>query len=242
LCVSAETSFGLAGILVPVGVYCLSTAAKRAHSALPLAAVPLLFGIQQSCEGLAWIAIGRENSEWVRSAALTYLFFALTFWLFWIPLSAAFLESTKKIKFLLQLGAVLGLTGGLAFYLPILLNPDLLVVSVEHHSLRYDFAESGALRVIPQFAWHIGYLLDISLPLMLVAHQRRGLILLVTVLIVSAAVSHGYFWYAYTSVWCFFSAIVSLIFAYVFHKFPLSPSMTVDARSVEPVPTLSNYG
>jgi hypothetical protein len=236
LCVSAETSFGLAGTLVPVGVYCLKTAAQRDRSALPLAAVPLFFGIQQACEGLVWIAIGRENSEWLRPAALTYLFFALTFWLFWIPLSAAVLESRKRIKVLLGFGAVFGLTGGLAFYLPILLNPDVLLVSVGHHSLRYDYPESAALRVISLSEWHIAYVLVVALPLLVVGRQRRGLIVLATVLVITAGISHAYFPYAYTSVWCFISAFLSLMFAYAFHKFPFAPSSTLGAPTAEPVP------
>jgi hypothetical protein len=242
LCVSVETSFGLAGVLVPAGAYCLKTAWQRDRSALPLAAVPLFFGIQQCSEGLVWIAIGRENSEWTKPAALVYLFLALTFWLFWIPFSAAFLESKRKIKLLLGLGAVLGLTGGLAFYLPILLHPEVLVVSVEHHSIRYDFTRSAALKVISELEWHVAYLVVVSLPLLLVARQRRGLIVLGTVLVASAAISHFYFWYAYTSVWCFFSAVLSLVFAYVFHKFPLATSGNFDVPSVEPVSKLPAHG
>jgi hypothetical protein len=242
LCVSTEASFGLAGVLVPAGGYCLKTAWQRDRSALPLAAVPLFFGIQQCSEGLVWVAIGHENSEWLKPAALFYLFCALVFWLFWIPFSAAFLESKRKIKFLLGLGAVLGLAGGLAFYLPILLHPEVLVVSVEHHSIRYDFTRSAAMKVISEIEWHVAYLVVVSLPLLLVARQRRGLIVLGTVLVASAAISHFYFWYAYTSVWCFLSAVLSVVFAYVFHKFPLATNRNFAAPPVAPVPKRTVHG
>ena len=195
----------------------MTMAGQRDRSALPLSAVPLLFGIQQACEGLVWVGINHENFELTQSAALVYLFFALTFWLFWIPFSATFLEPRKKIKILLGLAATLGQVGGLGFYVPILLNPDALVVRVVHHSVRFDITQFDAMEVIPQLVWQFCYLAVVSLPLFLVAQNRKGLIAFSTALVISAAISHAYFWYAFASVWCFFAALLSMVLVYVFH-------------------------
>lgn len=236
LCVSAETSFGLAGLLAPVGVYCLNVASQRDRSALPLAAVPLLFGVQQACEGLVWVGIGREHVELTQAAALAYLFFALMFWLFWIPFSAVFLEPRRRIKFLLGFGAGLGLAGGLAFYLPILMNPEVLVVSMVQHSIRYDIAQSPAVATVPQFIWQLAYLSVVSLPLFLIAQKRKGMLAFSTALVVSAAISHAYFWYAFASVWCLFAAILSLVLGYMFHHLALPTRVKFEPSLVDPIP------
>lgn len=221
LCVSAETSFGLAAVLAPVGIYCVRTAYQRDCSLLPLSAVPLLFGIQQAVEGLVWIDIGLENARLTQAAALLYLFFALSFWLFWIPFSAAILEPSRRVKGLLGLGAMLGLTGGLLYYWQILSNPAVLLVSVKNHSICYDYTRTPTLAAVPQLVWHLSYLLVVSLPFILVAQKRKALIAFSTAIILSAVISHAYFWYAFSSVWCFFAAILSLMLGYLFYHLPL---------------------
>lgn len=214
----------------------MKTAGQRDRSALPLAAMPVLFGIQQFVEGLVWVGIGRENAALTHSAAVVYLFFAITFWLFWIPFSAACLESRKRMKFLLALGAVLGVLGGLAYCLPILLNPAALLVSVDHHSVRYDIPHFPSVEAISPLVGHVSYVVVVSLPLLLVAQKRQGLIFFSTALIVSAVISHAYFWYNFTSVWCFFAAIVSLVLGYMYHKLPMPTSGFLETPVVAPIP------
>jgi hypothetical protein len=203
---------------MPVGIYCLKNAGQRDRSSLPIAAVPLLFGVQQLCEGLVWFGIGQGNSNLTRIAATGFLFFALAFWLFWIPFSAMFLEQRKQFKYVLGLGALLGLTGGAVLFLPVVLNPDALRVSEVHHSIFYDYAAPPALFIAPQFMWHLFYVAIIALPLIFLKNKR--LIWYSTALVVSAVLSHVYFWYAFASIWCFFAAIISLYLGYLFHNWP----------------------
>jgi hypothetical protein len=235
MCVSAEASFALSGLLVPVGVYCMRKAGQRDTASLPLAAVPVLFGIQQFFEGLVWFGLGHDKPSLTRSAALAYLFFALAFWLFWIPLSAMFLESRRKIKTLLGLISLLGLAGGLAYYLPILLGMEPLSVTAVQHSIQYQFGHLPALDVLPQAAWHLAYLAIVSLPFILVARKQKGLIVLSTALIFSAAISHAYFWHAYASVWCFSAALLSLLIGYMFYGLPSAAQRRLDNHVVVPL-------
>jgi hypothetical protein len=48
----------------------------RDRSAIPVAGIPLLFGIQQFCEGMVWVGLGRVDADLTRNAAIVYLFFA----------------------------------------------------------------------------------------------------------------------------------------------------------------------
>lgn len=230
MCVSAETSFSLTACLVPVGLYCLRQASQRDHAALPLAAVPLLFGVQQFCEGLVWLGIGRSSPPLTRNGALLYLFFALLFWLFWIPFSCLCLEPRRGRSRAMWGCALLGLTGGVSLYLPILVNPELLEVQVVGQSLEYNMTRTPGLEVIPQVVWHLAYLGVIALPLTLLTPRHRGLALYSTALVLSATISHVYFLYAFASIWCLFAAILSLILGYVFHHLPRTAAVPPLAR------------
>jgi len=225
VCVSAEASFGLTGVLVPVGIYCLKIANQRDRAALPIAAIPLLFAVQQFSEGLAWVGIGSNNVELTQVAALVYLFFALAFWLFWIPFSAMFLERRTKTKWILAIGAVLGFMGGAVLFVPLALNRSDLQVSVIRHSIYYDYADPPALMFAPQIVWHLFYLAIVTLPLLFL--KEKKLIGYSTALIVSAVISHSFFFYAFASIWCFFAAGLSLYLCYTFHRWPLPKSLQV---------------
>lgn len=222
MCVSAEASFGLSALLAPVGTYCVRQAIQQDRALVPLATIPLLFGVQQAFEGLVWLGIDRNDAQLVRWAALAYLFFAFAFWLFWIPFSAAFLEQRRTVKRVLALMSVLGMVGGAVFYLPVLLNPDSLAVMVYRHSIRYEVLESYALDVIPQTVWQLAYLAVVGMPFLIVTRQRKGLIGFGAGIVVSAAISHAFFWYAFPSVWCFFAAALSILLAFLFQQLALT--------------------
>ena len=219
VCVSAEASFGLTGLLAPVGIYCIKSAAERDRTALPISAVPLMFGFQQFCEGLVWVGVGRGDKELARSAGTAFLFFALAFWLFWIPFSAVFLEQRRKIKMVLVLAATLGLIGGVVLLIPVVENPHALQITVVRHSIRYDYPDPPALKIAPQLVWHLFYLAIVSMPLFLLKNKK--LIWFNTALVASAVISHAYFYYAFASIWCFFAASLSLCLGYLFHNLPM---------------------
>src|SRR5438046_3083211 len=92
MCFSTEASLGVAVVLLPVGSYCAAAAAHKDRAYLPLAAVPLLFGIQQLCEAGVWLGVGRSDPDQTRRASLGFLFFAIAFWPAWVPLAAAAVE------------------------------------------------------------------------------------------------------------------------------------------------------
>ena len=98
MCFSAPASFAVGAALVPAGVYCVRSAFKKSIRHLPLALTPLVFAAQQFAEGAVWVGVGREDPALVRSASLVYLFFALSFWPAWIPLSLLFPEDRRLAR------------------------------------------------------------------------------------------------------------------------------------------------
>ena len=51
MCFSAEASFAAAAVLLPAGGVAMQRAARRNLNYLPIATLPLLFGLQQFSEG-----------------------------------------------------------------------------------------------------------------------------------------------------------------------------------------------
>ncbi len=85
MCFSAEASFGLSLGLLPAGIYCVKSAVAKNLLLVPVGAIPILFGVQQICEGLVWIGLARGDLELVKWASLLFLFFAIALWPFWVP-------------------------------------------------------------------------------------------------------------------------------------------------------------
>ena len=88
MCFSAEASFAVGAVLLPAGIYCAKTALRKGRRYLGLAAIPFFFAAQQFCEGVAWMGLRRDDPNLTQAGSLGFLFFALAFWPFWIPLCA----------------------------------------------------------------------------------------------------------------------------------------------------------
>lgn len=219
MCFSAEASLATGVILTPMGLYGLAVAAKKDRSYLPLAATPLLFGIQQLCEAGVWIGLGDQIPNLVKPLALTYLFFAIAFWPFWVPFTAAFIEGWRPKKWLFGGLAAVGLALGLLCYLPSALHFDQwMTVRIVDFSIQYDFSNMPASYVGASMIWQILYLTAVTCPYLLSADRRLrflGLSIAIT-----AAVTQIHFRYAFISIWCFFAAWLSLHVCYVLSRLP----------------------
>lgn len=228
MCVSAEASFTLSSILSPIGLYCVANSIRKARTLTALAMIPLIFGIQQFVEGLVWLAIKHGDTPRARSAAVAYLFFALCFWLIWIPFSVWLTESDRNTRRLLMCLLMIGLIGGGGLFLPIALDPTRLEVSATEGVLAYEFP-IPSLIAKSQPMIHLIYLAVITLPLMIASRKRKELMAFSILLVASAIVSHLYYWYAFASIWCFFAAAISLTLVMLFHN------LADDAMGQEPL-------
>ena len=224
MCFSAEASFGAAAALLPAGGYCVETAWRKDRRYLPLAAVPVLFGAQQLCEALVWTGLGRGQPDTARVASLGYLFFALALWPVWVPLAVAAVETWVANRRACLALAGAGLIFALVYYLPVTvdggrgLNPAMV-----GHSIRYDLSAVPATRSIGWWVWPTLYLLAVAGPF-LASHNRR-LRPLGAAVVGAAVVAQVAAEYAFASVWCFFSAFLSLHLAYVLHRLPETPGI-----------------
>ena len=196
--------------MLPLGAIAIQQSRRRQRpELLPLAIMPVLFGLQQAMEGLVWLALeaGASAAD-VRPLALSYLFFAFALWPSWIPW-AAFAMARGRLHPSLQvlLGALslCGLLLGLGLWLPLLIEPSRLSTAVHGHSIAYsaELLLSGKAGTMAR----VLYLLVIVLPLLLLPSPRLRLFAL-------ALLSTGLLadWYAhqtFTSVWCYLSALLS---------------------------------
>jgi hypothetical protein len=214
LCISAEVSFGLSGTLLGVGSFCVVRALQVDRRLIPLALVPMVFSIQQFCEGCLWVGLNRANPGLVRGAGLAYLSFALFFWPVWASLSTLPIEPRKGVRWFLCGTGVVGALVGAGLFLPLVLHPDWLTIEVVRHSIYYNTSAVPFLSVIPSAAWEGVYLAAVAIPFM-VSPERR-LFHLGLALVLSAAVSHIFFRYAGASIWCFFAAALSLYLSALF--------------------------
>jgi len=222
MCFSAQASFTTSAALLPAGIYCIRRAVSDDLNYLPLSIIPAVFGVQQFCEGLVWVGLGRGDPLLARVASLAFLFFALVFWPFWIALSTRFIETRPSVKQGLGFLAAAAFALSLLIYVPLAVHaPEWLHSGILYHSIRYEFELPSAFRAIPMVAWQLAYLAVVITPL-LVTGNRKFRIFGVLVL-ASAGLSHAAFWYAYISVWCAFSAVLSAWLCYMFYALRAAP-------------------
>lgn len=220
MCFSATASFVTAAALVPVGVVSIALAYRRDPArCLPLALVPLLFASQQALEGLVWIGLqSSAPGAGLHLAALAYLGYAFALWPLWIPWSALRLAAGKLhwwqrrlFRALWGLGAVLA--GSL--WIPLLLKPSLIHPVVRHGSIDYQ-ALPPWTEWVGYLPTRLGYALIIVLPLLLHPYQR--LRWLGVALVVAFALTQLAYLHAFSSVWCYFSALLSTLVLWVLRE------------------------
>lgn len=200
MCFSATASFVASGTLVVLGGLSLATVKDKRE--LPLALIPIFFGIQQFLEGMLWLQ--PETNGWTYG----FLAFAFVVWPLWLSFTPFLLEKKNSPRKHWMLPFIfMGLVTS-AYLLSILLTQP-LIVNVVEHSLQYEI-------LIGWESWGLYIYLAAVCGAMLLSSFRIIQILGLGVL--------GSFWVSlwvyqetFASVWCFFAAGMSaLVYAY-FH-------------------------
>ena len=206
MCFSATASFSASVILIPVGLYCVKKAASLEEPYWVLALLPFVFGIQQFFEGLVWLGIDPDGRGTARLAAMGYMFFSHVFWLVWVPFSCYVIEDNAIKKKLFLIIMFFGAAVGLAMYVPLWVHEHWLSIEVIHHSISYkttllydDYVLKGVGRIV--------YALIILAPLLLASDRHINIFGIV--IAISSIIFTLFFEYAFVSIWCFFSAILS---------------------------------
>ncbi len=193
MCFSAGASFAVSGGLAVMGVDALRVAPRKQRI---LAAIPLLFAVQQALEGIQWLYLKAGSVCTV--AGYGYLAFAFALWPLYIPIAVYLLDKADRrvVKWFVVLGALIAAWDTI----PLLYEPlriyvssrglviyDVLVPYGRVAAALYVATVSGALLASRVNALRIGGFLTIF----------------------TAVVAMGISAFGFVSLWCFVAAIVS---------------------------------
>lgn len=216
MCFSAEASFGAAVALLPMGVYCVRQAVRLRPRLLPFALVPVAFGVQQFAEAVVWQRLLQQPPGPVAWPAGTFLFFAIAWWPAWFPICAACAAPTPRQRLPFVVLAILSLLWFVLGYLPAFDDPDrYLTATIVRHSIHYPYTDEILLAPGRRFLLTFLYLAFTCSPLILLS--ARVFLAPVALAIASATISSIITAYAFTSVWCFFAAILSALCTFFFY-------------------------
>lgn len=203
MCYSAGASFIASGGLAVVGTMALRESKNNKQRLIAI--IPLIFALQQAIEGYQWLSLGVGQSSVL--AGYGFLFFAFLFWPIYIPSTVFALD--KKRRYIL--GWLVGIGIGVAIFLLWFLMTEPLYVYIREHSICYDINVSLPKTIISFYVLvTCGAFLLSSKPVF----NWFGFIFLT-----SAIISAIFFFYAFTSVWCLYAAILSS-FLYLYIKYP----------------------
>jgi len=214
MCFSATTSFISAGLLLTAGTYGAYKAQKNNVRFLPLLTIPLFFGIQQFFEGMVWIDLMNQQQDLAQLFAYLYLFFAFFFWPFYIPLSVCLVERKPSNKKILQALLLIGALLGFLLYSSVFFNIFPLHTTIFQHSIRYQVDLPFLLNDFGMYMYCIIIVFSLGLSSLKSARWFAALVF------VGIFVSLYFYYYTFTSVWCFFSAVVSLFTFKIAYNLP----------------------
>jgi hypothetical protein len=214
MCFSEFASFTASALLIPTGIFCIKTAFDKDENYIPLACVPLAFGIQQSCEGIVWLGLSTNRPEATTFGSFAFLFFSHWFWLCWIPFLVFRLERDRKIRKICKFLALIGGIYGALLYLPWIINDNWLSAAIVQHSIEYQarYIGDSIPSVFPRFL----YGSIILVPLLCSSHS--SIKLFGGLITFSVLITWLLFNYAFISVWCFFAALLSIYIIYIVSK------------------------
>ncbi|HEB41578.1 MAG TPA: hypothetical protein ENI08_00990 [Candidatus Dependentiae bacterium] len=204
MCFSAQASFATSAILLLIGLR--SIIQVKSSRQIMLASIPLLFSIQQLCEGILWLTLSRNTLPFL-SIMMTYsfLFFALIIWPVWIPCALSMIEKNEFSRKILSIFTIIGSIISCYFLYSLIMQGSSAQIIGNHIFYNYYVSffhiKRGTMALfycIPV----IGSFFIASMPLL----KFSGIALLVSVLITII------FWkFYFTSVWCFFAAVLSIL-------------------------------
>ncbi len=209
MCFSAPASFIAGTALSAVGVATLTRVKK--HKEIPLALIPLLFGIQQLTEGVVWVSLRYGMTTLNTISSYSFVFFAQVLWPIYVPIAVLLIETVKWRKRIIV--ACVGLGAVVSAYLLYLLIAFPLHSQIVFHSIQY----------VCDAAWHVPfslhavfYIIATCVSTLISSHKMVRWLGITTTVFLGVA----YYFYSVTfaSVWCFFAALLSVIIFFHFKK------------------------
>lgn len=209
MCYSATASFISAATLLPIGLAASWIALKNRPSFLFLTWVPIFFALQQASEGMVWLFLGRGAHEETLFFTYTYLLFAFFFWPVYMPIAVERSEPDESRRRRIHRLGTIGWALGVLMYGPIITGLVPLHVSVMQHSIKYVSYQSQALC----YVYGLAYIAAGIAPFWLSSFRSlRWLGHLIFLSLLLSIISYAY---AFTSIWCYFVAMISIIILFI---------------------------
>nr|WP_242701070.1 MULTISPECIES: DUF6629 family protein [Acidovorax] len=184
-----------------LGAGILTVRSARGARELPLAAIPLLFSIQQLVEGVVWMTFRYEAP--LLNAAMThaYSFFSHVLWPVYVPVAVLLIEPPGWRRATLWGLSVAG--AAVAAYLMYTLMVFPVVSRAIGQHIEYVSPHFFAAAVMSV------YLLSTAISPMVSTHRWVKIF----GVLAAASFAAAYYFYArwFISVWCLFAAVLSLV-------------------------------
>jgi hypothetical protein len=200
MCFSPLASFATAALTGSIGAVCLVRTTQPRE--LPLAATPLIFGVQQAVEGGLWLYLPTApHAPMAIALTLVFLLFAQVFWPVYAPLAAWSLEPDERRRRLMLACLAVGVAVSAFLLWRIATGPR--SAAIVNSCIVYRTTPGQPLLT------GLAYLVATSLPLVL--SSRRTILALGLVTLTGCVVAYAFYWEAFLSVWCFFAAAASIV-------------------------------
>lgn len=202
MCFSAEASFTSAAVLSGIGYF--SCKSVKHKNLLLLAMIPFLFALQQFSEGMIWLSFKFNQSDpyLLEFSKSMYLIFAFLVWPLFFPFSIYYAERDKFRKKILGIFSLAGLFLSLYFLYYAFNNK--ISIYIVNYSIQYQLLNS--------FNINIWILTGLYTAIVLIPCFISSLDLMWwygIFLVFSWLISEHFYYENFTSIWCFFSAIIS---------------------------------
>lgn len=198
MCFSATASFVAAAALGVVGT---ATVAKaKTTKELPLAMMPLVFALQQFIEGLLWLSI-HGTREYLMPLTVVFLFFAFFWWPIYAPLVAFIAETDKTRRKIIAGFCFAGALVGTYIFGSYLISPAPAEIMVR--CVAYPIGGPAIILFT-----YLYVLVTVGAGIV----SSRLIIKIFCLLLGTAALLSWIFYTTtFTSVWCFFAALISAV-------------------------------
>ena len=202
MCFSATASFSAGALLLVIGTLTWRSAlATRQRHALPFAAIPMLFAVQQLIEGVIWLTFAEEVTPLNVLLTHVYSFFSHVLWPVYVPVAVLLMEPKgwrrRALTAFVAAGAAVG-----AYLLYVLAAYPVASKSTGQH-IAYDSPHFFAAVTMTL------YLLSTAISPLLSTH--RWVLVFGVLALLSFGAAYAFYATWFISVWCFFAALLSAV-------------------------------
>ena len=206
MCFSSTASFISAATLIAAGTTGIFLTKNKAYQRL--STVPIIFGLQQAAEGFLWKALKHpEFSQYIQPLTIAFLFIAWIVWPMYIPWVFRKIDSPKKNNLVFNILFSFGIMVSLFYtYTLIAFIPR---AEIQENHIAYHWNEYRNYVNI----FNILYVISVLLPPFYT--RNKSLWILGSVHIIMFIFSYVFLVHYLISVWCFLSAVSSIIILFV---------------------------